>query len=123
MLAIQHKDLDTAEQAVRRAISIQNRFSKADASLDDTYMLDTLAVVLLERGQLEEAKQVATTCVSRPAGQNLEFYEHLGDILSALNDAAGARAAWQKGLSIAGDTEPEKRRAVAVQKKLAGMSK
>ncbi|MBM4021510.1 MAG: hypothetical protein FJ284_04570 [Planctomycetes bacterium] len=123
VLAIQHKDLEVAEQAIRRAISIQNRFSKADASLDDTYMLDTLAVVLLERGQLEEAKQVATTCVSRPAGQNLEFYEHLGDILSALNDAAGASAAWEKGLSLAGDTEPEKRRAIAVQKKLADMSK
>lgn len=119
VLALQHKDLEVAEQAVRRAISIQNRFSKADASLDDTYMLDTLAVVLLDRGQLEEAKQVATTCVSRPAGQNLEFYEHLGDILSALNDAAGAKAAWEKGLSLAGDTESEKRRALAVQEKLA----
>jgi len=122
-LALQRSDLDEAEAAVRKALTIVSARLKDGAVFDDTYMLDTLAVVLLERGQLEEAKQVATTCVSRPAGQNLEFYEHLGDILSALNDATGARAAWKKGLSIAGDTEPEKRRAIAVQKKLAGMSK
>jgi TolB-like protein/predicted negative regulator of RcsB-dependent stress response len=119
VLVLQRKDLEAAEQAVRRAISIQNRFSEADSSLDDTYMLSTLALVLFERGQLEEAKQVATKCVSRPAGQNLECYELLGDILWALNDTAGAKAAWEKGLPLAGDADSEKRRAIAVQEKLA----
>jgi len=119
VLALQRQDLETAEQAVRRALEIQHRLSATDATLDDTHMLDTLALVLLERGQLEEAKQIASTCVDRPAGQNLEFYERLGDILWALNDQAAAKAVWRKGLSLAGDKDEEKRRSIVVEEKIA----
>jgi len=121
-LALQRSALDEAEAAVRKALAIVDFRVKDGAVFDDTHMLDTLAVVLMERGQLEDAKQVATTCVSRPAGQSLEFYEHLGDILSALDDAAGAKAAWEKGLTLADDTDSEKHRVIAVQEKLARQS-
>lgn len=118
-LALQREDLAGAEAAIRQALEIQRKSSEDDPSLDDTAMLDTLALVLFERGKLDEAREVSSRCVERPTGQSLEIHEHWGDILWALNDRDAARKAWKHGLSLATDDADDAERAERVRQKMA----
>jgi tetratricopeptide (TPR) repeat protein len=118
-LASETADMEEAERAARKALDIFARRSTAKQPLDDTHVLDTLALVLFKRGKLEEAKQTSSLCVSRQAGQSLEIHDHLGDILWALQEHDAARAAWQKALTLESDTSTDKQRAKQVREKLA----
>jgi TolB-like protein len=117
-LALQSRDLDEAEAAVRKALRIASTLSTDGSPFDDTYMLDTKAFVLFRQGKFKEAKNVATQCTSRPSGQTLEIYDHLGDIMAALNNPAEAKDAWRKALSLSSESAQDQRMAKRIQIKL-----
>jgi tetratricopeptide (TPR) repeat protein len=117
-IAIERGDLTEAETAVQKALMIVSTHSRNGGVFDDTHMLDTKAVVLFRQGKFREAKEMAAQCASRPSGQTLEIYDHLGDIMAALDNPTEAKQARGKAISLASDSQQDQRLVDQIRKKL-----
>lgn len=95
---------DVPAEDLAKALEMSERAEKGDPS-NPTYM-DTRAWVLYRAGDFEGAKekQEAALEAARQNGEELdaEYYDHMGDILSALGLDDDARKYWQMAL----DKEP-----------------
>lgn len=86
-------EIEEAVRLIRQAVA---------AEPDNGSYLDSLGWAFYKQGKLGDAREQ----LERAAGlsrTNSVIQDHLGDVLSALNDAAGAIAAWERAL--AGDGE------------------
>ncbi len=119
------KNLAESEKLVRKALDEDrkqrhknNPDLTPDEDKDNPAFLDSLGWVLFKQKKYEEAKPYLQQAVEQEAGKHAEIYDHLGDVLMALGDKAGAVAAWKKGVEVAGITPREKERKAEVEKKL-----
>jgi tetratricopeptide (TPR) repeat protein len=107
ILAEQGKDLDEAEQFIRRAIRLDRRqrgqgsFVGLDSDQDNAAYVDSLGWVLFRKGRFDEARRELRRAVALPGGKDDPvLWDHLGDVYYRLNQPADARDAWQKALHL-----------------------
>jgi tetratricopeptide (TPR) repeat protein len=118
-------NLDKAEKLIRTALELDrkqrhdaNPSLKPEDDHDSGTYLDSLAWVLYKKKKYEEAKKILLDVVKLKEGQNVEIYDHLGEVYQALGDRKEAVAAWKKGIEVAGTTRHEKQKKAEVEKKL-----
>ncbi len=118
------KNLDEAEKLIRKAIDLDRKERKSEPDLrpdedrDNPAYLDSLGWVLYKKKQYEEAKKYLVEATKDKDAQDLEIYDHLGDVNKAMGDKAGAIAAWKKALQVAKPNKREQTKKAAVEKKL-----
>lgn len=88
LLTQQRKQLDQARAMAWRAVQAEPQI----AAYADTY-----AWVLYQLGEYQDARFYIERAIS--LGGNATHYEHLGDILWALQDFPGAMSAWRQALT------------------------
>jgi tetratricopeptide (TPR) repeat protein len=116
-------NLEKAEQEIRKALELdrdQRKENKVtpEQDHDSAAYLDSLAWVLFKKKQYKEALVPMLEAVKYKDGQNVEIYDHLGDIHMALGQKDEAVAAWKKGVEIAGESKRDQARKAEVEKKL-----
>ncbi len=84
------RNLDEAEELVRRALGIEPRSAA---------VIDSYGWVLFRRGRLTEAEH-ALRRASRLAPRDPEIAEHMGDVMRALGNHKGARAVYQRAIEL-----------------------
>lgn len=115
LYADQGKDLEKAEQMIRKALQEEP---------DSSAYLDSLGWVLFKRGKFKEAVAPLEQAVkSFNTAGDATIYEHLGDVYLRLNEAAKAKAAWEKAEQAASKAVPPDRRLPEIRKKLEGLKK
>ena len=118
------KNLDEAEKMIRKAIDQDRKERKANPDLtpdedkDNAAYLDSLGWVLYKQKKYAEAKKHLQEAVKEKDGQHIEIFDHLGDVLQALNEKDAAIDAWKKGIEHAGAGRREQERKVIVEKKI-----
>lgn len=120
-------NLDKAEKLIREALELDRKERKAaDPPLaaeddhDSGAYLDSLGWVLFKKKKYPEAKAALLEAVKDKEGQNIEIYDHLGEVYKALGDKAEAAAAWKKGVETVGkdSTKRDRQKKAEVEKKL-----
>ena len=117
-------NLDEAEKLVRKALEKDREKKKADPDTtpeemkDNGAYLDSLGWVLFKKKDYKEAKKVLQQAVEDKASQHIEIYDHLGDVLMALNEREAAIAAWKTGLEHMTETARDQERKKLVEEKL-----
>jgi tetratricopeptide (TPR) repeat protein len=115
LYADQGKDLEKAEQMIRKAVQEEP---------DSSAYLDSLGWVLFKRGKVKEAVAPLEQAVKNlNAGGDATIYEHLGDVYLRLNERAKAKAAWEKAEKAAAKAVPPDRRLPEIRKKLEDLKK
>ncbi len=116
ILADQGKNLDEAEQLIRRALDVDEKRKQTNRGADreeenaNAAYIDSLGWVLFRKGRLPEARRELERAVALPdGGADPVVWDHLGDVYSRLGDRGQARIAWEKAKSL---YEVEKRRAL-----------
>jgi tetratricopeptide (TPR) repeat protein len=117
--------LDKAEKLIREALELDkkkrkeaNPDLKPEEDHDNGAYLDSLGWVLFKKKQYKEAKEALLQAVKDKEGQNIEIYDHLGEVYMALGDKDEAVSAWKKGLDTATDSKRDKEKKAEVEKKL-----
>jgi tetratricopeptide (TPR) repeat protein len=118
-------NLDKAEKLIREALELDkkkrkeaNPDLKPDEDRDNGAYLDSLGWVLFKKKQYKEAKEALLEAVKDKEGQNIEIYDHLGEVYTALGDKDEATSAWKKGLEVATDSKRDQQKKTEVEKKL-----
>jgi Flp pilus assembly protein TadD len=121
-------NLAEAEKLIRKAIKddreqrLKDNPELKDEIKDKGAYLDSLGWVLYKQKKYADAKVHLQEAVRQIAEEDeeesIEIYDHLGDVLMALGEKAEARAAWKKGVEVAGDSKRERKRKDEVEKKL-----
>jgi tetratricopeptide (TPR) repeat protein len=117
-------NLDEAEKLIRKAIDLDRKERKAETDLrpdedrDNPAYLDSLGWVLYKKKQYEEAKKYLVEATKDKDAQDLEIYDHLGDVNKALGDKSGAVAAWKKAVQLAKPSKRDQAKKLEVEKKL-----
>lgn len=121
-------NLEESEKMIRKAIQEDRKQQeklkneKPDEFIgevrDNPSFLDSLGWVLYRQKKFKEAKPYLIKATEGEEGQNIEIYDHLGDVLLALGEKKEAVAAWKKGLEIVGTTLRDAKRKVLVEKKI-----
>lgn len=106
-MADQGRNLDEAEQMIRKAIEIDERSRKAGKARrgsdedDNAAYLDSLGWVLFRQGKLEEAKQWLEKASSLSgASDSPDIWDHLGDVYYRMKDVEHARSSWEKAVHL-----------------------
>jgi tetratricopeptide (TPR) repeat protein len=120
-------NLVESEKLIRKAIEDDRKQKlkdnpdlKPESVKSNLSYLDSLGWVLYKQKKYKEAKPHLEEAVSGEEGQNLEIYDHLGDVLMALGEKDAAISAWKKGLETATESKRDKKRKVEVEKKIKG---
>lgn len=114
-------NLAESEKLIRKAIEDDRKKRlKADPKddKDNGAYLDSLGWVLFKQKKYDEASKYLRQAVEQEEGKHIEIYDHLGDVLMALDRKAEAVAAWKKGVESAGDSKREQKRKDEVNKKI-----
>jgi pentatricopeptide repeat protein len=118
-------NLDKAEKLIREALELdKKRRKEANPDLkpeedhDNGAYLDSLGWVLYKKKQYKEAKEALLQAVKDKEGQNIEIYDHLGEVYTALGDKDEAVSAWKKGLEVATDSKRDQQKKAEIEKKL-----
>jgi tetratricopeptide (TPR) repeat protein len=116
IMADQGRNLEEAEQMIRRALDIDDkkkqslRATEGEDEPANAAFVDSLGWVLFRKGQFEEARHELERAVALPdGGADPVVWDHLGDVYFRLGDAAKARQSWEKARVL---YEGEKRRAL-----------
>lgn len=97
--ADQDKNLDRAEELIRKALEIASRLETTDESRKEpAAYLDSLGWVLFKKGQFAEAAKELEKAVEREDGQDAVIFDHLGDVYWKLERAEEAKELWRKSL-------------------------
>ena len=104
--ADQGKNLETAEEMIRRALDADRSQRRRNLNLipeddkDNAAYVDSLGWVLFRRGQIEEAKKELERATTLGDNDDPVIYEHLGDVYSRLKMRSEASRAWQRSLEL-----------------------
>jgi tetratricopeptide (TPR) repeat protein len=108
------KNLNKAEEYIRKAIELDRKQKKTGAVVgteedrDNAAYVDSLGWVLFRRGQLEAARKALEKASALPGGDDDPVvFDHLGDVYFRLDQPERARAAWRRAQIL---YEVEKRR-------------
>ncbi|MBX9678246.1 MAG: tetratricopeptide repeat protein [Gemmataceae bacterium] len=121
--------LEESEKLVRKAIELDRKRRKLNSKLDpeddhdNGAYLDSLGWTLFKQKRYKEAKEVMLDALKDKNAQHIEIFDHLADILIALDERQAAVDAWKKGLEFVNDTRRDQERKAAVEKKLQMYSK
>lgn len=122
--------LEESERLIRKALELDRKQRLANADLteeekkqENGAYLDSMGWVLFKQKKYKEAKEYLLKAVEDKTAQHIEIYDHLGDVHLILGEREAARAAWQKGLEVAGEDRREQTRKASVQKKLEQLGK
>jgi tetratricopeptide (TPR) repeat protein len=77
---------------------------------DEANFLDTHAWVLYQMERYAEAQDYITQALFLASGDDGTFWEHDGDIRSAMGDAEGALNSWKRALERGGNAAALKRK-------------
>jgi tetratricopeptide (TPR) repeat protein len=97
--ADQGRNLDEAEQLIRRAIELDKIQKREVVSTTEqsAAFLDSLGWVLFRKGKLDEARHWLEQATALDNGrEDPSIWDHLGDVYFRLADKAKARAAWDQ---------------------------
>jgi tetratricopeptide (TPR) repeat protein len=118
-------NLGDSEKMIRKALDEDRKQRlKANPDLkpadvkDNASYLDSLGWVLYKQKKYKEARTPLEQAVKEPEGQSIEVFDHLAEVLMALEDKAGAVDVWKKGLELPATTKREKDKKAEVEKKL-----
>ena len=118
-------NLAESEKLIRKALDEdrkQKLKEKPDAKPEELKAnpsyLDSLGWVLYKENKYQEARKPLEDAVQDPDGQSIEIYDHLGEVLTKLNENDAAVAAWKKGLELPATTKREKDKKAEVEKKV-----
>lgn len=89
-LALMDRDMDRAENLVRKSLEIKP---------DDGYIMDSLAWILFKRGRVDDALKLLEKAFVRVKGDPI-ISEHLGDVLAAKNKNDEAIEAYKRSLTL-----------------------
>ena len=119
------KNLDKCEAMVRKAIEEDRKLrlktkekTGADEPDDNASYLDSLGWVLFRNKKFSEAVKPLLDASRMDGGQNIEIYDHLGDVLVALGRKAEAIKAYETGIELASATRRDQAKKIDVEKKL-----
>ena len=104
--ADQGKNLDVAEDMIRKAIDLdrtQRRKSadySADEDKDNAAYMDSLGWVLFRRGDIDGARKELERAITLGDGDDPTIYDHLGDVYIRLRMRPEASRAWQRALEL-----------------------
>jgi tetratricopeptide (TPR) repeat protein len=115
LMADQGKDLEQAEQLIRKAIKLDQEQKRSAPSAGDeedagpnAAYLDSLGWVLYRRGRLAEARREMKKAVAlREGAADPVVWDHLADVYFRLGDTTRAGRAWRKAVTL---FESDKRR-------------
>jgi tetratricopeptide (TPR) repeat protein len=103
ILADQGRNLDEAEELIRKALAIDERKKQTaragaeDQEAANAAFIDSLGWVLFRKGRFEEAKHELERAVSLPDGaDDAVVWDHLGDVYLRLGDIEQTRRVWEK---------------------------
>jgi tetratricopeptide (TPR) repeat protein len=114
--ADQNKNLEEAEQLVRKALALdrQQRTTgtavSADSDQDNAAYVDSLGWVLFRRGQWSAARAALERAVTLAGGkEDPVVWDHLGDVYFRLGERPRAGAAWKRAIALyeAGARRPD----------------
>jgi tetratricopeptide (TPR) repeat protein len=118
-------NLTESEKMIRKALDEDrkqrlkaNPEAKPEDLKENPSYLDSLGWVLYKEKKYKEARTPLEQAVKEPDGQSIEIYDHLAEVLLALEDKPGALAAWKKGLDLPNTTKREKDKKTEVEKKV-----
>ncbi|HEY7309521.1 MAG TPA: tetratricopeptide repeat protein, partial [Gemmataceae bacterium] len=97
-------NLAESEKLIRKALEEDRKQRRKTNPKDDKEngaYLDSLGWVLFKQKKYEEAKKYLQKAVELEEGKHIEIYDHLGDVLMAMDRKAEAVAAWKKGVESA----------------------
>ncbi len=101
--ADQNKNLDRAEEMIRKAIELDRKQRKGPAAVaeaqdeqDNAAYIDSLGWVLYRKGDLAGARRELEKAGSLPDGEDPVIWDHLGDVYLRLNERDRARGAWER---------------------------
>jgi tetratricopeptide (TPR) repeat protein len=121
-------NMEEAEKLIRKALEEDRKLRrerkpdlKPEEDKDNSSYLDSLGWVLFKKKNYSEAKKYLLRAVEEKDGQNVEIYDHLGDVHMALGEKQEAVAAYKKAIEAATDTPREKERKQIVAQKLKGL--
>lgn len=102
--ADQNKNLDEAEQLIRKALSLElarkQQSSPFEIQLGNAHYLDSLGWVFFRKGNLKQAKVELEKVVQLPNGNiNPEVLGHLAQVYEAMGEPDKARSHYLKALS------------------------
>ncbi len=114
------KNLDKAEQFIRRALELYEAQRSPDEPEKNAAYLDSLGWVLFKKGQYEEARKYLEEAANAPEGDDGVIWDHLGDVYWSLGLRKKAIEAWEKAAQLLEqETSPsDKKRLKEVQQKL-----
>jgi tetratricopeptide (TPR) repeat protein len=105
--ADQNKNLEEAEQLIRKALDLDRRQRNSggslatDADQDAAAYVDSLGWVLFRRGKFDEARKEMERAAALPGGlDDPTVWDHLGDVYYRLKEIDKARTAWRKSLEL-----------------------
>lgn len=108
IMADRGKNLEEAEQLIRKAIQLEREQRKGakvagpDGDVDHAAFIDSLGWVLFRRGRVEEALKELERATVLPDGEDPVIWDHLGDVYLRLGQPDKARAAWEKSEKLYG---------------------
>ncbi|HEY7423304.1 MAG TPA: tetratricopeptide repeat protein [Gemmataceae bacterium] len=118
-------NLAESEKLIRKAIEQErkqrrkaNPNLKPEEEKDNAAYLDSLGWVLYKQKKYPEAKRYLRQAVEQEDGKHIEIYDHLADVLLALEQKAEAVAIWKKAVEATGDSKREQKRKEEVLKKI-----
>jgi tetratricopeptide (TPR) repeat protein len=118
--------LDEAEKLIREALELDrkqrkeaNHGVKPEDDRDNGAYMDSLGWVLYKKKQYKAAEEALLEAVKdKEGGQNIEIYDHLGEVYKALGQKAKAVDAWKKGLETVTDSKRDQQKKAEVEKKV-----
>jgi len=113
LYADQGKNLEKAEEMIRKAVAAQP---------DNTAYLDSLGWVLFKRGKLKEAVEPLEKASKDPTA-DATIHDHLGDVYYQLKEHAKARDEWRKAEELAAKATPPDKHLPEIRKKLEALGK
>ncbi|MGF1580070.1 MAG: tetratricopeptide repeat protein [Gemmataceae bacterium] len=104
--ADRNKNLDKAEQLIRKAIKLDQqertmfRATGEEVSEPNAAYIDSLGWVLFRRGKFKEARIELERAVGLPGGDDPVIWDHLGDVYHQLDQTQQALQAWEKAITL-----------------------
>lgn len=117
------QNLQEAEKLIRKAIEEdrKQRNVRSEGSSepgDNGAYLDSLGWVLYKQKKYQDAKKYLLEAIKADEGENIEIYDHLGDVYLALGEKAKAVETWRKAVGLELKSLREQQRKTEVEKKL-----